>query len=316
MQNSYTRFLFFVFWCNDFVEDSIFFLRDKFSDTAKISGQNAAHRDRLIENSVRGTGRAFWREVENCARRGIWDTMDPEVSETLRGTERGHLGLFLTELYRKLNAFDCEIHVVVDGAGALVFDEMIRMFLKLDGIEPLALANRISTLNLTLPAIEMNLARERIFPLIKLVNQKAAEIAPQQPDGTPPQSWMPAARIYIPSEAIERRVSNGDYRKSILHLISNAFEDRVDRRNGFDRSMGGPGGQAKTMLGMSTAHAEWKTYAESERGAVDPFFELEKVVGIDDPTSNIDQIYLTRDQGMEAEIMRSIHHYASQHRTR
>ena len=311
--NSLDLYPFFVFWSNDFVEDSIVYLRDKFTGTKSISGSDAAHRDRLIENSVRGTGRAFWREVESCARRGIWDTLDPEQHDLLRGTQRGHLGKFLTELYNLVEQINCEIHIVVDGAGALVFEEMLRMFERLDEMKRSELASRITTVNLSLPAIDMERANHRILPLIHLLNYQSKKNMPHQPDGTGPHDWISPARIHVPSKELEGRVCNGDYGKSILHLIANAFEDRRDQRNGGGTHLGGPGGQPKTMLGMAEARFEWEA-SNLTSGLTNPFCVLDQLHSGSSSLGKIDQIYLTRDPGLDAEIMKTIQYHATKFR--
>lgn len=314
--NSHELYPFFVFWCNDFVQDSILYLRDKFSIATSIAGRSSEHSDRLIENSVRGAGRAFWREVESCARRGIWDTIDPDHTELVRGEKRGHLGEFLTNLYDEIKEDDGEIHIVVDGAGALVFDEFIRMFDYLTDTQQYGLAARITTLNFALPAIDTERAQERILPLIDMVNFLATQYISRQPDGTYPTGWMPPAQIHIPSEEIEQRICNGDYGKSILHLIANAFEDRDDQRNGGGRALGGPGGRPKPMLGMANARKLWHATHSDRSDKIDPFCVLKHVQGIEDKHAKIDQIQLTRDPGLDAAIMRSVEYHATHYRNR
>ncbi len=303
---------FFVFWCNDFVESSVGFLRRAFEETEVQTGPQAAHRDQLIENSVRGTGRAFWREVESCARRAIWGNVDPSSNAPLRGdTPDGRLGLLMHKIYTELKDTDCEIHLVAEGAGVIVLDEMIRMFARLDDEMETELARKITTINLSLPAIKTNLGqngltgaeppREHALTLVNYINYCRTKGL----EGALPDKWVLPAQIHIPSQALERKMCNGAYHKSILHLIANAFEDRPPLHQLALSD------QTVTMLGMSGLNQAWARAHPSSAPALNPFVELDSIEKKTGLSGLIEQKYVSSDMGLENRIFEAIEFHAN-----
>lgn len=281
----------FVFWCNDFAEQAIGFLRQAFETTETLSGTQARHRDQLIENEVRGPGRAFWREVKSCARKAVWGQTSPDDDAPLRTAGRGPLGDFLNRVYEMLGQTGCEVHLVVEGSGVLVLDETIRLFENLPGYSEDRLARQITSLNLALPALRMGLEEESLaktLEFMNFINRISGGKAP-----------LPA-QVHVPSAALEAQVRNGAYGRTILHLIANAFEDRPKRLRITDE--GGPTA-AVTMLGMHEASRMWR-----EGGLeFDPFVTLSGLRDQNEPQgATIEQHQLNGAPLLEQRIFEAI----------
>ena len=93
--------------------------------------------------------------------------------------------------------------------------------------------DRFDTLHLIHPAIGMPRAGKRLIPLISVMNGSAEGKKKRKTSSRKPvvQEYLehktpPRARVYIPTPELEDRVNFGAYGKSILHLVSRAFEDR------------------------------------------------------------------------------------------
>lgn len=233
-----------IFWCNNFVEKSLEVLEIIFESCKAQAGENAAHLDSLIEQRVQGVGRAFWRDIELAARRALHGTtelpFEPEEDDRAAQVAPGHAAHFFADVMRLKAETGCEVHLVAEGAGALVLHELLTL-LDEDADKPASerlfpchdLDRLFDTLHLVHPAIGLPRARKRILPLLSAMNARPCEKA-MLPEGREPAAVQPLvaagagtrARLYLPTPEFEQRIRFGSYHKSILHLVARAFEDR------------------------------------------------------------------------------------------
>ena len=139
-----------IFWCNDFAQHVMRVVREVIGACEAEAGAGAAHLDAMIEARAHGLGRALWRDIEGSARRSV------------RGRGRGE-GPALTVfrgLIEHCQTLGKELHVVAEGAGALVLDALLQREPWADEEGRAALASRITSLSLSLPAIP--LARKEV----------------------------------------------------------------------------------------------------------------------------------------------------------
>ncbi len=256
-----------IFWCNSFVEKSMEVLNVIFEGCKKQAGSDAEHLDELIESRIRGVGRAFWRDIEIGARRALRGTgelpFEPDDQGDLDRIKKGFVARFLSDLIELKKKHDCEIHIVAEGAGALVVHEMLAL-LEEDAERLAELEKRkdctcgavepdkpedndeedaplhgakaediIDTLHLVHPAIGLPRAQKVLLPFVKKVNGRiVAKRNDPNPSDVPEvtpliNSKKPRrAAIYLPEKKLEDRICFGMYGKSILHLVSRSFEDR------------------------------------------------------------------------------------------
>lgn len=219
-----------ILWCCDFVEAAMDLLRGAFAKTRSRVGDELSLRDQLIEHSVRGMGRAFWRDVEAGARRAVWGTDEGAGVRNSRGLN-GHLARFVRVLYRILDARRLKLHVVAEGAGVLVLDELVELLRRENRLS--RFERVLGSLDLALPAIRVETARERVLPLVERLNARPVA-----------SGAVPPARVHLPSADLEARVRVGAYGKSILHFVANACMPR-----GLDDAHRPP----PTLLGMARA---------------------------------------------------------------
>lgn len=233
-----------IFWCNSFVEKSLEVLEFIFKGCKEQAGAEGAQLDDLIEQRVQGIGRAFWRDIEMSARRAVRGTgelpHEPDETDTPKRIAPGQVTELLADLLKLKDDMDCELHLVAEGAGALVVHEMLSWIEEDASKDPKdrlfcrhATRDLFDTVHLVHPAIGMPRANRRLVPLIETMNgpisgkRKRASTA-RTPNVQPllETDAQPAARIYVPTSALEELVHFGSYGKSILHLVSRSFEDR------------------------------------------------------------------------------------------
>ncbi|MFW5641537.1 MAG: C1 family peptidase [Roseicyclus sp.] len=235
-----------IFWCNGFAEKSIEVLQGLFDTCEAQAGKGAAHLDELIENTVRGVGRAIWRDMEMAARRAVKGQGELPFESTLSQEELeaapGFVGAFFENLFALVAETGRELHIVTEGAGVLVLHEALAHMATAgpDGGRLGRPAEElITSLDLVLPAVGLPRARAQVLPLVAAMNR-----------GPGPAR----ARLHVPDRALEERLCFGAYGKSILHLTANAFEDRITHdiaRLGYGRQ-----GAPRTFLGMADGPAE------------------------------------------------------------
>lgn len=222
-----------VFWCNDFAEHAIEILGGVFRDCEKMAGPDAAHLDDLIEERAQGLGRAFWRDIEEAARRSVQGHSPGQVGPVLEVAEC---------VFRQAMQHGRQLHIVAEGAGALLLDEMLRaLVLRVEGGLK-ELAGATTSVALSLPAIRIgstetgagpSLAEDRLLPFLAAVN-RGREVGVSDPvllAGSPgPRRASkiegvrrPPARVLLPDAALERRLHVSSYRHSILHLVARSF---------------------------------------------------------------------------------------------
>ncbi len=193
--------------------------------------------DPFLERSLRTAGRAIWREMKRGAERPFepgragWRTLETMV---------GHL---LGAAHRK------EVHLVGHSTGAILLAYLLA------ALEALAPGMRVRSVSLFAPAATVALYRSHYHPLLET-----------------DRAFFGVDRmcVYSLDDDLEQRDSVAKlYRKSLLYLVSRAFEERIpeallgmqhysvalDRRVGravdFVYSDGAPGPNARTA---STTH--------------------------------------------------------------
>lgn len=235
-----------LFWCNGFAEKSIEVLQGLFDTCEAQAGAGAVHLDDLIENTVRGVGRAIWRDMEMAAKRAVKGQGELPFESTLSQEELeaapGFVAEFFEELFALIAATGRELHIVTEGAGVLVLHEALAHMATAGpngGRLGRPAEELITSLNLVLPAVGLPRARAQVLPLVAAMNAAPGPVR---------------ARVHVPDRALEERICFGAYGKSILHLTANAFEDRIteDIANlGFGKQ-----GAPRTFLGMTAGPGE------------------------------------------------------------
>ena len=263
-----------VFWCNTFVDKSREVLTGLFDSCVAEAGETAIHLPDLIESRVRGVGRAFWRDIERGARHavhGLGESPGEMYGDRPRGPLRQGYVMRMVEGLFRLAVSGRQVHLVAEGAGVLVLDEILAFVAAAadaggDGADRMArAADLFSSVHLVAPAIDLPRAARRVIPLMERMNGCATG-APGADTGrpragplTPGADFHPRsrARLYLPDAAFERRLCFGAYNRSILHLVSRAFEDRYLRpdQGGDPLPAGARYGAPRMFLGMADAPA-------------------------------------------------------------
>lgn len=190
-----------VIWCADFAKESHDVLATLFERAKQRGGERGDDLDVTIEETVRGIGRAFWRDIRHAARRAAEPGGDGvHLFETFAriGTEGGH-----------------KLHVVAEGAGALLLGEVVRQAKQ--GRTLRALADGIASLSLICPPVRIDKDHASIDEFERSIAPLTRKLAERKRD----------AVLYVPSARMESRMRVGSYGRSILHLVANAFEDRL-----------------------------------------------------------------------------------------
>ncbi|MGR3320710.1 MAG: hypothetical protein ACU0DK_02130 [Pseudooceanicola sp.] len=227
-----------IFWCHTFVEKSREVLTGLFDSCVEQAGADAAHLDDLIENRVRGVGRAFWRDIEIAARRSIAGTGElPFEADDQDGHPRlkpGFVMPLVRDLFDLVAERNAELHIVAEGAGVLLLHEILdHIDANANGVGEGALRGRridrlISSVHLIGPAIGMPRAGKQLLPFMARLNAGASGETGGEAAHFDLRHLAPGARarLYLPSPELEARMCYGAYGKSVLHLVSRAFEDR------------------------------------------------------------------------------------------
>ena len=164
--------------------------------------------------------------MEMAAKRAIKGQGELPFESTLSQEELeaapGYMADFFEALFALVAETGKELHIVTEGAGVLVLHEALA-HMKTAGPNGAPLGrppkDLITSLNLVLPAVGIPRARDQILPLIAAMNAGRE---------------TPRARVHLPAEPLEERLCFGAYGKSILHLVANAFEDRIRDDIAFD----------------------------------------------------------------------------------
>lgn len=154
--------------------------------------------DRLIEKIARPAGRAIWREMKNDARSPFEDAM--AGTETVRA--------FL-QAFARPDAVEKSVHIVGHSTGAILLASL------LDALGAADDPPDIRTCALMAPACTHDTFHNVYLPLL----------------GSAGSLQIHGLTVYNLADHLER----GDtvtllYRKSLLYLVSNSFEDKVEER--------------------------------------------------------------------------------------
>ena len=263
-----------VFWCNGFAEKSMQVLTGLFDSCKEQAGVDAEHLDDLIEHRVRGVGRAFWRDIELSARRAVAGPTELPYEKDMDDQTRFEPGFvinFLKDLFQFVEDTGAELHLVTEGAGVLVLHEILDL-LQADADKPEEKRefnthtpeDIFTSVHLIGPAIGIYRAQKKVVPFLARMNANALNRGGLKPEDGPDIAPLynlhePApAQIYIPTQNIEDRLSFGAYNKSMLHLISRAFEDRYAVSNHSQEEEKPPFGNPRTFLGMASIDAKFE----------------------------------------------------------
>jgi hypothetical protein len=191
-----------IMWETGFVETLNNLLRDYFTDVDERAGNWLDRfreglleaRDRTLELTVAGLGAALWREMKENARLA---SQHPDG--------KGGMQLLLEHAKRVLDPLDegerqaWELHVVGHSAGCIYAAHALTPLLSL-GVS-------FKTIQFMAPAIRIDEFKKHFLEPIR--NQTC-----------------PQPTLYILSDVGERDDDVGPYGKSLLYLVSNAFEGR------------------------------------------------------------------------------------------
>jgi len=200
-----------VIWCTDFVEQAVIVLEHVFNLANEQIADTGDELDRLIEMKMHGIGRAFWRDLKNAAKYAT------------------HSNRHCTHLFQQAGKLCAEkpgfrLHVVAEGAGAVLFGYLLQQLSELpsDGDRELrdCLFAAIDTLSLVAPACTHDQFSRSYRDLIGHLQSKEMERSRGD------REKRPKVVLYAPSVALEKRMRVGLYGKSMLHLVANGFEER------------------------------------------------------------------------------------------
>lgn len=276
----------FVFWGNDFVTAGGNFLRTTTHASAEKTGAGSQHQNLVIENTIRGPGRAFWREIKSGARKSIWATGSDD--DVIRGDSPGVLADILLRINSLLGPLGCEIHIVTEGAGALVLDELLRFFGKLALQDKRTLMRRLTSITVSLPTIRLDQSQKRITRIMELLNKTA-----RAREFSRTSLWIQPASVLLPTVELEERLSFGSYTQSLSTLIARAFEDG---------DANGPNASYVQLLGMASTPA---VYVRDRRNA-DIFKPIEDFSPKRINAGKVDQANLFHDPGLEETIFETM----------
>lgn len=164
--------------------------------TVERTGSLGDWRDRLLEWATRIPGRALWREMKDGARLPFLPQR--AGSETLAA--------WLTELARD-DAAELQVHICGHSTGAILLARL------LETMEDLAPTLRIRSCTLFAPATSVDLFESHYYPYL---------VSPADTFG------VDQMQVINLTGRMEREDNVGGlYRKSLLYLVANAFEERV-----------------------------------------------------------------------------------------
>lgn len=184
----------FFLWHTGLGETAEDLMRRLFEGAAERAGGFTDFSDTLLENAVRPFGGPLWREMKADAERCFANLPDGAGGDAWRATR------LIADAALMRQVHPMQVHLVGHSAGAILLGEM----LKRARAEARPLASSVSTISLLAPACTRAFFGETL--------------ADVQPDRTV---------IYNLTDATEKDDSvAGLYRKSLLYLVSNAFEEK------------------------------------------------------------------------------------------
>lgn len=168
----------------------------KQSEAEERAGGLADWTDWIIERATRRPGRALWREMKSDAARAFADRNSP-------GTQT--LETFLAA-FTKTNAAPKKIHLVGHSTGGILHAHLI------EALAAQKTKLRIASVSLLAPAATIELFKSAYLPSL---GSKSFGVD--------------AMHVYNLTDEIEKDDNVGMvYRKSLLYLVSRAFEENVD----------------------------------------------------------------------------------------
>lgn len=185
---------FWVFWCNDHALQCRGALNAIIEAAQAQVGETGRALDMLIEQGVRGLGRAVWRDVKESARRAMASDGD---------------GYHLVRSFAAVCAeHRLRLHLLSESEGVFPLMECVSRAMQ-DAVGRDALVASLATLTLLAPTCTRDAFRTAIAPLLR--RSEAAR---------------PAIAVHGPSREFEARMRVGAYGGSYFRLVANAFEDR------------------------------------------------------------------------------------------
>lgn len=320
-----------LFWCSTFVDKSMELLTTIFDSCSKQAGVGSLEMNALIEEQLQGVGRAIWRDIELSAVRAVSGIHSRPHHDSNISVPDGHVTCLINDMLEMQMTTGTELHMVAEGAGALIVQEILRHQSRSTTKQGFELSNHLHTLSLSIPAIGIPRARKHLIPLVKTMNARESDLcacsvpsysAPERKqtlDASHTQRHIAPARIYVPSAELENRLSFGAYSGSLLQLVSRAFEDRWLDQDIEITSLVNPEDPAnppRTFLGMARALEEIE-HDKNSRALPDHRFthlrnswsEIHSLSGPSLSMERVPQVALFRDPSIIAEIFRSIDHY-------
>ena len=175
------------------LKDVIVGKREEAEDRA---GGMADWTDRLIERATRRPGRALWREMKSDAARAFADSRSP-------GTQT--LAAFLSA-FAKPGAVPKKVHLVGHSTGGILHAHLI------EALAAQKVKLRIGSVSLLAPAAPVGLFRKAFLPSLRAGS-----------------FGVDAMHVYNLDDNVEQDDNVGAvYRKSLLYLVSRAFEEQID----------------------------------------------------------------------------------------
>ncbi|MGO7403089.1 C1 family peptidase [Rhizobium ruizarguesonis] len=186
-------------WCNDFVDKTTAVLVQTFADATKQTQTRGDRLDRLIEDSVHGVGRAFWRDIELASRKSA-----------------GPKGPIPGIARQLLTLPNYSLHVVCDGAGVLPFCELLRTLGQMLRSKYERFLTMICSIDLVTPVIEAEELEHALRDYFALG-----------------QGLQPGNRnvcLHVPTTKTDHCLTVGMYSRSILDLVEKGFSERRGKR--------------------------------------------------------------------------------------
>ena len=264
------------FWSANFAAEMHAVLHDIFERCRKRMGNSANSQDMLntlFEETARGAGRAFWRDIERhayCAAMPCDPNAGPwEEKRSCDIKPRGKLGEVFETLAKACAGAGKPLHIYANGAGALVADGLIQRA-STRSADPLDWIPALGNLVLTFPAVPLDQAEDRILRLARAMVAR-----------TPG-----SARILVPTPGLEQRLSVNGYGHSILELVSRAFLEPDEK------------GRLRPMLGSSRAAATSAVGGAKTEPPFEPF-ELKSLF-------RLEQAELENNADLEAAVIKAL----------
>lgn len=163
--------------------------------------------DKLFEDTARGAGRAFWRDIERHAYAAAMPC-DPDAgmwnADKICEAVGGDLGFIVMRLSRICADAGKPLHLLASGAGGMVVDGLLmRGAVESGSADPGDWLPGLGKVVLTFPAVPMQRAKARI---LALANARPGSVT-----------------IIAPSVRQEERLITAGYGRSILQLVSRSF---------------------------------------------------------------------------------------------